>query len=106
MEYNVTDIVKLLVKDNYLSPLNGELLKKQPESIKIYEMQVSVLKENLIISLNSGNLTPRSIRDFTSLLKAIENVKGDSVLSIQITYNSIFRTIFIDTLLQNTFDEI
>ena len=106
MGYNTEDIIKLLVKGNYLSTLEGKLLTRQKNNLKVNETPIAVLKENLTISLKSGKLTPRNIRDFNSLLRALEKVKDDCVLSIDITDNKKHRTIYIDCSITTVLDEI
>ena len=107
MNQNIEDIIKLLVKDHYLSPLNGEWFKKYPDNLRVMQVPVDVLRENLNISLDVGKLTPRNIRDFKSLLEQIQNVKDEYIISIELTQpNRPNRSIYIDKSLSRTFDEL
>ena len=106
MDYKIDDIIKLLVKDNYLTPLNGEFLKTKKDSIDLCEIYVDNLRENLNISLSASKLTPRNIRDFKSLLDSIQNVT-DKVLAVRIVEpHKAHRTIYVDCSLKKTFDEL
>lgn len=106
MNYNVNDIIKLLVSNNYITSIESEFLKTNIENIRVHETSIDALKENLTISLNSSKLTSRNIRDYKSLLISIENVNDNYILSIDITLGNRIRTIYIDSLLQKVFDEI
>lgn len=105
-EFDTAQIIALLVRDNYLSPMEGEVLKRQNNSINTRPIPVEALKENLKISLSSGKLTPRNIRDFRALLIAIEKVKEGNILSIDFISKNKNRTVYIDQLLTTTFDEL
>ena len=106
MKYNTDEIIKILVRNKYLSPLNGVLFSKRAELLKVNEVSVISLKENLAISLESNVISKRNIRDFTALLNAIEDIKDENIMSINIIDNSQNRTIYVDQALKTTFDEI
>lgn len=107
MKHDIDKILELCKKENYFSFLETELLKSNKEFIKIYEIPLDVIKDNLSIGINSSNSTGKNVENLKTLLNSIKQTNVEYLINVDVTMpNKGLRTIYIDTDISTIYGEL
>lgn len=78
-------IVGLFKNTNHLSPIELAILNSNNEElITLNETYVDVLRDNLNIGIRAQKYTGKNVDDLKELLVAIDNIKDDTIVSLEI----------------------
>lgn len=96
MKYNTDKILDLCKERSYFSFLETELIKANKHFAKVYEIPLEVIKDNLMIGINSSSMTGKTVEDLKLLLTALRNINDDMIISFEVSMpNKGLRTIYL-----------